>query len=150
MAKPELSFGERLINYAKAVAILIGAFGAAFGASYLKGEPEAERASQDIKLAYEKLAAEFNKLQEEFGKEQRFVDGFLEGLHTGATMRKLLEPESAESKRKPERPKPERKPSVATVPAHGMVQRPFPPAPRPARMQKKRLPDSFEQLKKGE
>lgn len=46
--KEDLTLGERAINWSKAAALIIGAFGTAYGASMLRGEPGAE-------LSYKKL-----------------------------------------------------------------------------------------------
>ena len=66
---------ERFKNYAAGLATILPLFGTAvisvYGA-FLKGEPKAE-------MAYEELVVTVNKMKVDFAVQKAFVEGFLEG-----------------------------------------------------------------------
>jgi hypothetical protein len=74
--KKELSLSEKAVNWSKAIGLLIGAFVAAYGAQWVRGEPGAD-------LAYKRLAEKFNELKIEFVEQRGFVNGFLQGMERG-------------------------------------------------------------------
>ena len=70
----ELTRGEKLVNWAKAIGLLVGACVTAYGAIRFHGEPRAD-------LAYEELAQKVNSLTLAMERNQSFVDGFLNGTN---------------------------------------------------------------------
>jgi len=73
MPKSNLTLGERAVNWAKVVGLIAGAFASGIGATWVRGEPDAE-------LAYKRLRNEVNSLRIEIKEERSFVNGFLDGL----------------------------------------------------------------------
>jgi len=73
MSRQELTPGEKAVNWAKAIGLIVGAFASGLGATWLRGEPGAD-------LAYKKLSMEVRKIKIDLKEEHAFVNGFLDGL----------------------------------------------------------------------
>jgi len=61
-----------ILTWAKAIAIVVAAFGAAYAGILTRGEPKANR-------AYEELAKAFNELRTQAAEDRAYMRGFLDG-----------------------------------------------------------------------
>jgi hypothetical protein len=61
-----------VLTWAKAIAIVVAAFGAAYAGILTRGEPKANR-------AYEELAKAFNELRTQAAEDRAYMRGFLDG-----------------------------------------------------------------------
>ena len=129
----KLTLGERLINYGKAVTLFVAAAIAVYGA-FLKGEPEAKQAQEDVDQTWKKLqkkvkqqASIINKqsdLVERLDRRVVHMQGLQEGYNAGKLFEKLeqLQKENEQLKKRGRRVK-------------EVVIAPF-PSPAPPPMQK--------------
>lgn len=134
-----------ILTWAKAIAIVVAAFGAAYTGVFTRGEPQAN-------MAYERLAQAFNELRLQVAEDRAFMRGFLEGFKSMPVAVPVAAPAAAPASVLPAK-KCERdffKPKV--TPAGLKSSKPA-PAPAPARPQHFRdppapLPPQLDQIKK--
>lgn len=96
MVKSEVTFGERLINYGKATTLFAAAGIAVYGA-FIKGEPKAQQAQDDVDLTWKKLQKKVKEQASIINKQSDLVEKLnlrvvhMQGLQEGYNSGKLFE-----------------------------------------------------------